>query len=438
MKKKIAILGSTGSIGVSTLHVVEQFPERFEVVGLAAQRNITRLEEQIRTFHPQIVSVADEALGQKLREQCADIDVDIVTGEQGTIHVATHQDVELVMSAIVGFAGLIPTYHAVLSNKHIALANKETLIVAGDLIVPEIRKRKLSLLPVDSEHNAIFQSLQGHRQANVHKILLTCSGGPFRRYSRKQLRTVSPQDALRHPNWDMGQKITIDSATLMNKGLEVIEAHWFFGVKFSDIEVAVHPKSVVHSMVEYIDGSIIAQMGVPDMRIPIAYALAYPDRFDLDVPRLNLAQIGSLTFEEPDLKRFPCLAYGYQAGEIGGTMPTVLNAANEVAVDLFLREKISFMDIPRTIKYVMNTHHVQTITSLEDVIHADQWARLEANTFIASKKRHKSMIGWGLGLEKQSKIRRSPHGVNKIWKRRSPRKKLTTASAESSFSQHRS
>lgn len=414
MKKKITILGSTGSIGMSTLQVVEQFPERFEIVGLTAQQNISRLEKQMRQFHPQIVAVADEARGQELRERCKDLDVEIVTGERGIVQAATHPDVEIVMSAIVGFAGLIPTYQAVLANKHIALANKETLIVAGSLIVPEIKKRGLSLLPVDSEHNAIFQSLQGHRHSNIYKILLTCSGGPFRTYPQERLKTVTLEDALRHPNWAMGQKITIDSATLMNKGLEVIEAHWFFGMNFSDIEVVIQPQSIVHSMVEYIDGSIISQMGVSDMKIPIAYALAYPERLNLDVPRLKLPKFGSLTFEEPDFEKFPCLKYGYQAGEIGGTMPTVLNAANEVAVDLFIRRKIVFMDIPRTIHHVMESHEVQPVSSLEVVIEADQWARKEARSFMLYGKKKRTTSVWTLGREKKTRLWRSQNSVSEV------------------------
>ena len=380
--KKISILGSTGSIGVSTLNVVEQFPERFDVVGLAVQRNITLLEEQMHKFRPQVVSVADEELGQQLKERCSNIPVEVFTGESGIIQVATHPDVELVVSSIVGFAGLIPTYQAIMANKHIALANKETLVVAGALIMPEIEKRGLSLLPVDSEHSAIFQSLQGHDKNDIHKILLTCSGGPFRRHTQEQLQTVSLQDALRHPNWDMGNKITIDSATLMNKGLEVLEAHWLFGVDFSNIQVVIHPQSVIHSMVEYVDSSIIAQLGIPDMRIPIAYAMSYPERVNLDVPRVNLFDIGTFTFEGPDFDRFPCLHYAYKAGEIGGTMPAVLNAANEVAVDAFLQGNISFLDIPRTIKHVMETHEVQPLSTLDDAIEADRWARKEASTCI--------------------------------------------------------
>ena len=382
MKKKIAILGSTGSIGVSTLNVVQQFPDRFEVIGLAVQRNITLLEEQIRTVSPKIVSVNNEECGRQLQARCADLQLEILTGEPGTIQVATHPDVDLVVSSIVGCAGLVPTYQAVLANKAIALANKETLVVAGELIMPEVERRGLSLLPVDSEHNAIFQSLHGHRRVDARRVLLTCSGGPFREHSLEQLKTVGPQDALRHPNWDMGNKITIDSATLMNKGLEVLEAHWLFGMPFADIQVVVHPQSVIHSMVEYIDGSIIAQLGVPDMRIPIAYAMTYPERMNLDVPHVNLFEIGTLTFEEPDVDRFPCLQYAYQAGETGGTMPAVMNAANEIAVEAFLQENIAFLDIPRTIQHVMDAHQVKTLSSIEEAIEADRWARETAAQYI--------------------------------------------------------
>lgn len=381
MKKKIAILGSTGSIGVSTLNVVSQFPERFEVVGLAVQRNITLLEEQIRIYHPKMVSVADEELGNQLRKRCG-ADVAILTGEAGTVQVATHPDVELVVSAIVGFAGLVPTYRAVQANKHIALANKETLVIAGGFFMPEITRRGVSLLPVDSEHNAIFQALHGHRRQDILRILLTCSGGPFRNHTQEQLKAVTPADALKHPNWNMGPKITIDSATLMNKGLEVIEAHWLFDIPFEDIQVVVHPQSAIHSMVEYIDGSIIAEIGVPDMRIPIAYALSYPERVPLNVPKINLFELGAFTFEAPDMECFPCLRYAYEAGKIGGTMPTVLNAANEVAVDAFLHERIGFMEIAVTIRQVMEAHNVQALTTLEDAVNADRWARTEAEEWI--------------------------------------------------------
>ncbi len=382
MKKKISILGSTGSIGVNALNVVEQFPERFEVIGLAAQRNITLLEEQIRQFHPKVVSVADEPSGKELKERCADLNVEVFRGENGTVQVATHPDIDMVLSSIVGFAGLVPTYQAILANKQIALANKETLVVAGALMMSEIEKRGLSLLPVDSEHNAIFQSLQGHRREDVCKILLTASGGPFRKHTKEQLKTVTLQDALKHPNWAMGRKITIDSATLMNKGLEVIEAHWLFGVSFSDIQVVVHPQSVIHSMVEYVDGAVIAELGVPDMRIPIAYALTYPEQVQLNVPRLELTTIGALTFEEPDFGKFPCLQYAYQAGEIGGTMPAVLNAANEIAVEAFLQEKIAFLDIHHIINRVMSAYETKPLLSLDDAIEADRWAREKTHMFL--------------------------------------------------------
>ncbi len=385
MKKKISILGASGSIGLSTLNIVEQFPERFEVVGLAVQRNIERLESQIRQFHPKIVSVADESAGEQLRSRCSDLDIEILTGEAGSVQVATHPDVELVVASIVGYAGLIPTYEAILADKQIALANKETLVVAGELIVPEVERRGLTLLPVDSEHNAIFQSLQGHRRSDLSKILLTCSGGPFRQHSLEELAHVNRGDALKHPNWEMGQKITIDSSTLMNKGLEVLEAHWLYGVDFSDIQVVVHPQSVIHSMVEYVDGSVIAQLGVPDMRIPIAYAMAYPERLDLDVERLNVSKIGNFSFEEPDFERFPCLRYAYDAGQIGGTMPAVLNAANEIVVEAFLQERISFLEIPRIIHTVMERHAVQKLVSLEVAIEADRWAREQTRNEIAQK-----------------------------------------------------
>ena len=385
IKKKISILGATGSIGLSTLNIVEQFPERFEVVGLAVQRNIKRLEEQIRRFHPKIVSVADESACRQLRARCSDLDLEILSGEAGAVRVATHPDVEQVVSSIVGCAGLVPTYEAIFAGKQIALANKETLVVAGELIMAEVEKRSIALLPVDSEHNAIFQSLQGHRRNELHKILLTCSGGPFRKHSMEELAKVTRLDALKHPNWAMGQKITIDSATLMNKGLEVLEAHWLFGVNFSDIQVVVHPQSVIHSMVEYIDGSIIAELAVPDMRIPIAYALAYPERLDLDVERLDAPKIGTFNFEEPDCERFPCLRYAYDAGRIGGTMPAVLNAANEIVVEAFLQDRIDFLDIPRIIHTVMEGHTVQKLGSIEVAIEADRCGREQALNEISKK-----------------------------------------------------
>ncbi|PID55979.1 1-deoxy-D-xylulose-5-phosphate reductoisomerase [candidate division KSB3 bacterium] len=386
VKKTLSILGASGSIGLSALNVIEQFPERFTVIGLAVQRNIERLEEQIRHVHPRIVSVADDVACKHLRSRCADLDLEIVSGESGAVRVATHPDVEQVISAISGCAGLVPTYEAVLAGKEIALANKETLVAAGELIMAEVQERKIALVPVDSEHNAIFQSLQGHRRRDVQKILLTCSGGPFRQHTVEEFKTVTRADALKHPNWEMGQKITIDSATLMNKGLEVLEAHWLFGVDLSDIQVVVHPQSVIHSMVEYCDGSLIAQLGVPDMRIPIAYAMAYPERLQLNVERLDVARVGEFTFEEPDFERFPCLRYAYEAGRIGGTMPAVLNAANEIAVEAFLQERIAFPDIPRIVETVMEAHASRQLDSLDTAIDADRWAREQARHRIAQKK----------------------------------------------------
>ncbi len=382
MLKKIAILGSSGSIGTNTLDIVAQFPDRFEVVGLAVQQNIFKLEEQIRKFHPQVVSVADETLANELRARCGDMDVEILSGETGSVAVATHPDVDLVVSAIVGFAGLLPTYEAIRAKKHIALANKETLVVAGELIMPEAKAQGVMLLPVDSEHNAIFQSLQGHRREDIAKIWLTCSGGPFRQYSHEQLQAVTAQDALRHPTWYMGQKITIDSATLMNKGLEVIEAHWLFDVSYSDIWVVIHPQSVIHSMVEYRDGSLIAQLGVPDMRIPIAYAMAHPERLDTDVPKLDVTAVGSMVFEEPVWEKFPCLSYAFEAGKAGGTMPAALNAANEIAVEAFLQERIAYLDISRIIHQVMEAHDVKPMSSIDVAIEVDRWARKYARICI--------------------------------------------------------
>ena len=387
MKKKIAVLGSSGSIGVNTLKVAAQFPERFEVVGLAVQRNITLLEQQIRQFHPQAASVADETLAAELRKRCADLKVEILAGESGAIQTATHDDVDMVVSAIVGFAGLTPTYQAVRAHKQIALANKETLVAAGALIMSEIASQQGVLLPVDSEHHAIFQALQGHRREDVRKILLTASGGPFRQFTQEQLHSVTVQDALRHPNWAMGRKITIDSATLMNKGLEVIEAHWLFDATFSEIQVVVHPQSVIHSMVEYADGSVIAELGAPDMRIPIAYALSYPEQLAIDAPRLDFTTLKALTFEEPDLHKFPCLRYAYQAGEIGATMPTVLNAANEIAVEAFLREQIGFLDIPALILRVMDAHVVRPLLTIDEVVEADRWAREKSKSLLTTMKK---------------------------------------------------
>lgn len=378
--KNISILGSTGSIGVSTLQVVEQFPEHFQVIALAAGRNADLLINQIRRFRPRLAAVMDQelativtaALGQE------DLQTEVLYGPQGYEQVATHPEIELVVSAMVGAAGLLPTIAAVSSGKHLALANKETLVIAGEIIMDLAAKQGIRILPVDSEHSAIFQALQGNHRHALRRILLTASGGPFFHKSRDELASVTPQAALRHPNWSMGQKITIDSSTLMNKGLEAIEAHWLFGVPVEQIHVHIHPESIVHSMVEYIDGSVIAQMGIPDMRIPIAYALAFPERLPVQGPPLDLFRLQNLSFYPPDEEKFPCLQLAYEACKRGFTVPAVLNAANEIAVQAFLESLIGFLDIPRIIRRVIEKHNPDERLTLDAVLSADAWARQEA------------------------------------------------------------
>lgn len=373
-------MGSTGSIGVSTLQVVEQFPEHFQVIALAAGRNADLLINQIRRFRPRLAAVMDQelativtaALGQE------DLQTEVLYGPQGYEQVATHPEIELVVSAMVGAAGLLPTIAAVSSGKHLALANKETLVIAGEIVMDLAAKQGIRILPVDSEHSAIFQALQGNHRHALRRILLTASGGPFFHKSRDELASVTPQAALRHPNWSMGQKITIDSSTLMNKGLEAIEAHWLFGVPVEQIHVHIHPESIVHSMVEYIDGSVIAQMGIPDMRIPIAYALAFPQRLPVQGPPLDLFRLQNLSFYPPDEEKFPCLQLAYEACKRGFTVPAVLNAANEIAVQAFLESLIGFLDIPRIIRRVIEKHNPDERLTLDAVLSADAWARQEA------------------------------------------------------------
>jgi 1-deoxy-D-xylulose-5-phosphate reductoisomerase len=374
--KKIAILGSTGSIGRSALQVVEQFPDRLQVVALAAGRNIDLLAEQIHRFRPRLAAVLDLQLAKDLTDRLQPgIEVEVVAGSQGYQQVASCAEAEMILSSMVGAAGLIPTLRAIRAGKDVALANKETLVMAGALVMEEVRRSQVELLPVDSEHNAIFQSLKGHRREDLKRILLTASGGPFLNMPKEQLESVTPTQALAHPNWSMGPKITIDSATLMNKGLEVIEAKWLFDVPVGKIDVHVHPQSIVHSMVEYVDGSVIAQMGIPDMRVPIAYALAYPERLTLDLPRLDLFTVQTLTFQEPDLNRFPCLKLAFAACKAGGTMPAVLNAANEVAVQAFLDNRIPFSGISRLVNQAMEEHALDPAAELEAILEADAWAR---------------------------------------------------------------
>ncbi len=384
--KRLAILGSTGSIGVNTLDIVGQFPERFEVVGLSAGLNVALLRQQILRFRPKVVSILNRDLAESLRKELPSVSVEIVHGIEGLIRIATHPEVDQVVSAIVGAVGLIPTLSAIKTRKEIALANKESLVMAGKIVMEEARQNGVRILPIDSEHSAIFQSLLGHRKDEIERLILTASGGPFLHLPLARLREVTVEDALSHPNWEMGKKITIDSASLMNKGLEVIEAHWLFDVAVGKIAVQIHPQSVVHSMVEYRDGSVIAQMGITDMRVPISYALSFPQRLPLSLPGLDLSQRGGLTFAEPDLDRYPCLKLAYQSIEAGETMPAVLSGANEIAVTAFLDRAIRFTDIPVLIHRVMEDHDVSPVHSVEDILKADHWARERAKAILERGK----------------------------------------------------
>ena len=379
-KKTLSILGCTGSIGVSTLDVVRQFPERFEVVALAAGRNLDLLCEQIKIFEPALVAVRDQQLATQLKQrvQGQNHQPEVGFGQEGYERVAAHPKSRMLVSAMVGAAGLLPTLAAIEAGKDLALANKETLVIAGAIVMRLAKSKGIRILPVDSEHSAVFQALQGNHRRALKRILLTASGGPFFDKTRDELARVTPEAALRHPNWSMGRKITIDSATLMNKGLEVIEAHWLFDVPVEQIAIHIHPESIVHSMVEYIDGSVIAQMGIPDMRIPIAYALAYPERLPVQSPPLDLFRLRNLNFYPPDEEKFPCLRLAFEACQRGSTLPAVLNAANEVAVDAFLNGRIRFLEIPQIIERVMKAHAVAASLTLESILKADQWARREA------------------------------------------------------------
>jgi 1-deoxy-D-xylulose-5-phosphate reductoisomerase len=380
--KTLVILGSTGSIGTNTLDIVDRFPGEFQVAGLTAGANDKALEEQIRKYRPRMAALASERSAEKLRRRCAGLDVEIVGGGEGVAEVARACESDVVISAIVGGAGLVPTLAAIKSGKAIALANKEPMVMAGKLMQDEARRRGVAILPVDSEHSAIFQSLVGHRRQDVKRIILTASGGPLWDCPAAQLRDVTPERALQHPNWKMGAKITIDSATLMNKGLEVIEARWLFDIPETRIDVLIHRESIIHSLVEYSDRSVIAQLGLPDMRTPISYAMRYPERMTLDLPSLDLTEIGRLTFLKPDHKRFPCLQLGYEALGVGGTMPATMNAANEIAVDAFLHGGIRFVDIPEIIRSTMEAHAPREIDSLEAALEADRSAREKAESLV--------------------------------------------------------
>lgn len=381
--KAIAILGSTGSVGVTTLDVVSRFPERFRVVAMAAGRNLSLLADQVHRFQPELVAVASAELARELAARIDTRTTAIVHGPEGAIAVATHPETTLVMSALVGALGLRPTLAAIKAGKNIAFANKEVLVIAGELITRAVRENGVHLLPVDSEHNAIFQCLEGRSRESLRRIILTASGGPFREWPQSRFASITIKDALKHPTWRMGNKITIDSATLMNKGLEVIEAYWLFDLKPQQIGVVIHPQSVIHSMAEMIDGSVIAEMAVPDMAIPVAFALAYPDRLPLDYLKpLSLLGCANLSFEEPDLRRFPCLGLAYDALKEGGTMPACLNAVNEEMVAGFLAGRARFVDIPRYIADVMERHDNRPVRSLEDLLEVDGWARSAARSLI--------------------------------------------------------
>jgi 1-deoxy-D-xylulose-5-phosphate reductoisomerase len=381
--KSLSILGSTGSVGVTTLDVVSRFPDRFRVVAMAAGRNLSLLSEQVRRFRPELVSVATPELASELAERLGPFKPAILHGAEGTVAVATHPQAQLVMSALVGARGLWPTVAAIKAGKDIAFANKEVLVIAGEVVTRAVRENGVRLLPVDSEHNAIFQCLEGRPRATLRRIILTASGGPFREWPAERFESIGIDDALKHPTWRMGNKITIDSATLMNKGLEVIEACWLFDLKPEQVSVVIHPQSVVHSMVEMVDGSVIAEMAVPDMAIPVAFALAYPERLALDYLKpLSLVDCAHLTFEEPDLGRFPCLKLGYEALRAGGTMASCLNGANEELVAGFLAGRIRFVDIPRHLDTILQRHHNGPARTLEDLLEADEWARAAARELI--------------------------------------------------------
>jgi 1-deoxy-D-xylulose-5-phosphate reductoisomerase len=386
--KRLSVIGSTGSVGDRTLAVAEAFPERYRVVALAAGHNIDKLAEQVRRFRPEIVSVADATGADALRRRVGSLEVHVETGAEGLDAVAMHP-ADLVVAGLVGALGLRPTLTAIRAGHDVALANKEVLVMAGALVLREARARGASLLPVDSEHSAIFQALAGQRREDVSRLILTASGGPFRTWSADRIARATVKEALDHPNWDMGPKITIDSATMMNKGLEVVEARWLFDMAPEEVDVVVHPQSIVHSMVEFVDGSVLAQLGLPDMRIPIAVALAHPERLPLDLPRLDLAALGRLDFETPDRKRFPCLDLAYQALRAGEAAPAVLNAANEVSVAAFLEKRVSFPAIAEANAAVLDAHIARcgaaTLRDLDDVWEADAWARAGAGEWLAAE-----------------------------------------------------
>ena len=387
--KRIAILGSTGSIGSNALRVIEANPSEYKAVALAAGRNVDLLQEQIEKYQPLCAALLEEEPAERLRERLGSRSkTRIFSGTDGFLHVSTMPEVDTVISAMTGASGLLPTYAALTAGKQMALANKETMVMAGQIVMAQAASQQVPILPIDSEHSAILQSLQGHPKEDVKRIILTASGGPFREASLAHLEKVTPEEALQHPTWSMGRKITIDSATLMNKGLEAIEAKWLFDLPIDQISILIHPQSIVHSMVEYRDGSVIAQLGVPSMITPISYALSFPKHLKTPLPSLKLEEIGVLSFSKPDLKKFKCLELALRSVEIGHSMPAVLNGANEVAVESFLQGEIGFLDIPELIEKTMEAHTPFAMDGIEGVLEADAWARDEANTLKRQLRTH--------------------------------------------------
>ena len=378
--RNIAILGSTGSIGTQTLEIVRENND-LNVVSIAAKSSINKLEEQVREFKPDIVCVYDEKAASQFKVMISDTNTKVVSGMEGLIEAATYKSAELVVTAFVGMIGIVPTVEAIKAGKNIALANKETLVTAGHIVMYLAKKNNVKILPVDSEHSAIFQSLNGENSKEIDKILLTASGGPFRTKTKDDLKTVTLEDALKHPNWSMGRKITIDSATMVNKGLEVLEAKWLFDVDVDNIQVVVQPQSIIHSMVQFNDGAVIAQLGVPDMKLPIQYAIYYPERRYLSGDRLDFGKIGQITFEDPDFEKFKGLELAYESGRIGGSMPTVLNAANEKAVAMFLNRKIGYLEIADIIEYCISKHNTIENPTIEQILEIENWV----NELIESK-----------------------------------------------------
>jgi len=380
--KKLSILGSTGSIGTQTLDIVKNNPDEFRVVGLTANKNIELLKNQINEFKPEAVGVMDEEKADLLKQN---VDINVYSGIEGIIKIAALNEIDTVVNSLVGSIGVKPTVEAIRNKKNIALANKETLVTAGSVVMEEVKKNNVRLMPIDSEHSAIFQCLNNENVNDVNEITITASGGPFKNYSKAQLENVTVQDALRHPTWNMGNKITIDSATLMNKGFEVIEAHWLYDIPYEKVEVVIHPQSIIHSLVEFKDNSTLAQLSLPDMKLPIQYALSYPKRLPLNIKKLNLMEVKNLSFEKPNFELFPCLKYAYDAGNKSGTLPAVLNAANEAAVYAFLDNKIKFLDIHRLINKMMQKHNIIKNPNLNQILDVDKKIKEETQEIIENK-----------------------------------------------------